>query len=78
MLGQELKVCGMGQPESFGGLMTHFIFLPPKTPIPLQLFEALSGQQGGAHTIKKAILFQTDKNVLQRPPHAHTATNKTF
>lgn len=30
MLGQELRVCGMGQPESFGGLMTHFIFLPPQ------------------------------------------------
>lgn len=25
MLGQELEVCGMGQPEYFGGFMTHFI-----------------------------------------------------
>lgn len=30
MLGQELKVCGMEQPESFGGLMTRFIFLRPQ------------------------------------------------
>lgn len=30
MLGQELKVYGMRQPESFGGLMTLLIFLPPQ------------------------------------------------
>lgn len=79
-LNARVRVRGLwnGQPESFGGLVTLIFLPPPGIPIPLQLFKSPSGQQGGVHTIKRAILFQTDKNAGQHLPPAHRATNKSF
>lgn len=74
VLEQELEVCGMGRPSPLEALW--LFHLPPHPEFPLQLFA--SGQQGGIRAIRKAISFQTDKNMLQHLSHAHTATNKTF
>lgn len=78
MLGQELEVCGMGSLRLLEASWFFHLPTPPGIPIPLRLFEAPSGQQGGVHAIKRAILFQTDKNALQHLSHARSATNKTF